>query len=74
VGISETRSPHNSSRGDNNPRRGYSPGSRSSPSRAPDNVPPPPARVGAEPVPALGTGGTAELERAMDKGMRNDRR
>jgi hypothetical protein len=71
----EVRSPWSSS--PNDPRRGESPGSRSSPSCAPredshfgkglrrDNL---------GPMPVLGGGGSAELEKAMDRGMRNDSR
>lgn len=40
MGISQVKSPWDSSL--NDPRRGISPGSRSSPSRAPDVVPAPP--------------------------------
>ena len=66
----EVRSPWSSERGvDPRPREGISPGSRSSPSRAPDVVPAPPARVGDKPVPVQGAPGAAELEAAMDKAM-----
>ena len=73
MGISETRSPWNTS--SDTPHWGASPGANSSPSNAPrsdsggltslrrDNVEPP-----------LNSEGTAELEAALEKGMRNDRR
>lgn len=67
MGISTVKSPWNSS--PDHPMRGWSPGSRSSPSRPPDYVPTPPPRVGDKPVPVHGSGGVADLEAALDKGM-----
>lgn len=73
--IREVRSPHTSERGvDPRPREAISPGSRSSPSRAPDYVPPPRVRPDDKPAPVQGSTGAAELERAMDRGMRSDKR
>ena len=71
MGISETRSPWNSS--PDSPRRGTSPGANSSPSNAPRSDS---ARVRRdnEPTPPLNTEGTAELEAALAKGLRNERR
>ena len=69
MGISQVRSPWSSERGvDPRPREGISPGARSSPSRAPDYVPPPRVRPDDKPVPVQGSTGAAELERAMDRG------
>jgi hypothetical protein len=68
------RSPWSLSRDDPHPMRGYSPGSRSSPSRAADYVPPPSRRDSVKPMPVVGSGGAAELEKAMDRGIRGDSR
>jgi hypothetical protein len=74
MGEREVRSPWSSSKGDMHPRRAESPGSRSSPSNAPDCYPLSSRRDCVKPTPVVGSGGAAELERAMDRGMRNDRR
>lgn len=53
MGISTVKSPWDSS--PDHPQRGISPGSRSSPSRAPDVVPaPPPRPANATPEPVVG--------------------
>lgn len=81
MGISTVNSPNNSSR--NNPRWGASPGSRSSPSnhldshlvRSPGKGPSV-RRDGAVPAatPVVGGKAAAQLERSLDRGLRNDRR
>jgi hypothetical protein len=63
------RSPHNSN--PDSPLRGVSPGSRSSPSNASRSD----TRIAAmrrdncKPEPVVGSGGAAEIERALKKGM-----
>ena len=72
--IQEVRSPNSSS--PDSPRRGTSPGAYSSPSNQPrsDSGGLASLRRDNEPTPPLNTEGTAELEAALAKGMRNERR
>jgi hypothetical protein len=70
MAIVEVRSPNNSS--PDSPHWGTSPGARSSPSNAPRSDSG--SRRDNEPTPPLNTEGTAELEAALAKGMRNERR
>jgi hypothetical protein len=80
--VKEVRSPWNTT--GNEPMRGYSPGSRSSPSnarsdgghlvRSPGKGGGPASVSRRDAVPVVGSGSAAELERALDRGMRADRR
>lgn len=78
MGITVVRSPHTSERGvDPRPQEGISPGAYSSPSNAPrtDSAPDYPPRPAGKPVPAVGGNSAAELEAALDAGLRRgDRR
>jgi hypothetical protein len=83
MGTTTVRSPWNTT--GNEPMRGYSPGSRSSPSNAArsdgghlaHNIgksASQPASARRDAVPVQGGESAAHLEQALDKGMRSDRR
>ena len=83
MAISEGKSRWSREKGDARPRLAESPGATSNPSNAPRSdcnhmVRNPGKGIGrrdnCDPVPVQGSGSTAELERALDRGMRNDRR